>query len=61
MSRCRACAHGDCEDCQTLGFGCECCNRDAPHDDPCDCSECRDAVEAAAELEFESLKAEGLS
>lgn len=33
----------------------------AAHDDPCDCQDCRDAVEAQQELEFESLKAEGLA
>ena len=55
---CRACRNGACEDCQRLGLGCDCCT---PHLDPCDCDDCRDAVEAAAELDFASLHEEGMA
>jgi len=46
---CRACVQGDCEDCQRLDLGCDCC---VPVDD---------LQEHADELEFAALHEEGLA
>jgi predicted HD phosphohydrolase len=55
MTRCRACAQGRCEDCQSLSLHCDCC-RYGRHDDPCDCDDCVAAAQHQDELDFETLR-----